>query len=134
VRSPTLSSLNLDNATVLRKGRATVLRVRSDAGSVIVKQFTPSQRPHFVRERAGLRLLGGVAALDGFVPRLLADDEPALALLLEDVGEPAPFADRIQAQDENAAALLASVARRLGELHGHARAACAGSSSISTAR
>jgi aminoglycoside/choline kinase family phosphotransferase len=121
VRSPTLSSLNLDDAMVLRKGRATVMRVRSGAGSVIVKQFTPSQRPHFVRERSGLKLLGSVAAL-GFVPRVLAEDEPALALLLEDIGETAPFSARIQAQNEDSALLLANVARRLGELHGHARA------------
>jgi hypothetical protein len=89
--------------------------------TAILKQFQLEHRHHFLRERAGLGLLSSLAALEGFVPRVLAHDESTLALLLEDIVEIAPYQEQVFAHDPSPAALLESTARRLGELHGRAR-------------
>ncbi|HWZ91080.1 MAG TPA: hypothetical protein VNW92_19600 [Polyangiaceae bacterium] len=123
-RAAAAFSVRLDGAVTLKQGRGTVVRVRLSSGSsdtAILKQYKLEHRHHFQRERAGLGLLSSLAALEGFVPRVLAHDEPTLALLLEDITEIGSYQEQIFVQDPNAGGLLESTARRLGELHGHAR-------------
>ena len=119
-------SVDLEAPTVLRRARATVVRAHSVrgpvVGTVIIKQFRPIRRDHFLRERAGLGLLSGLPELEGFVPRLLADDEAVLVLLIADVAEHASYSDLISSGDPAAALrTLNDTAWRLGVLHGCAR-------------
>jgi hypothetical protein len=90
---------------------------------VIVKRFSEAYRAHFSRERAGLSSLAGIAALDGFVPKLLADDEAEATLLIECVEQKAPYAAVVGSRGDESVRVLVESARRLGLLHGHARSA-----------
>jgi hypothetical protein len=121
----TAFGLKLDAPTVLREGRATVVRAFSSdgrtRGTVIIKQFKKIHREHFIRERAGLGLLSSVPGLKGFVPQLLADDEAELVLLIEDVTEQASYSDVIAPDGAAAAQTLVDTARRLGIVHGRGR-------------
>jgi phosphotransferase family enzyme len=118
--------LRLEAPHVLRRGRATVARAflttQSGRRLVIIKQFEEAHRDHFLRERAGLRVLYRTSVLQGLVPRLLADDAAGLVLLIDGVVERTPYADAVFAGDlDLATSTLTDTARRLGILHGHAR-------------
>jgi tRNA A-37 threonylcarbamoyl transferase component Bud32 len=111
---------------VRQGGRATIVRAFSSngvtRGPVIVKQFKQAYREHFLRERAGLGIISRIAALEGFVPRLLADDESRLILLSESIEEQRSYSDVISSNDADLAMrTLVDTARRLGILHGGAR-------------
>ena len=74
-------------ATVLRDGRAIVVRAEAFADgrpvSTIIKRFKVGYHEHFLRERAGLRLLSNLGG--GLVPALLGENEGELTLVLQDV-------------------------------------------------
>ena len=125
-RVKTAFALDLEAPVVLGEGRATVVRALSLNGAakgrpVIVKRFGEAYREHFVRERAGLSLLSTIPGLEGFVPRLLADGEAELMLLIEGVVEQGSYSEVIVSGGEVASQILVETARRLGALHGHAR-------------
>ncbi|HKX31481.1 MAG TPA: hypothetical protein VJ302_27590 [Blastocatellia bacterium] len=118
--------VRLEAPQVLRRGRATVARALLATPSgrrlVIVKQFGAAHRDHFLRERAGLRVLSRTSGLQGLVPRLLADDAAGLVLLIDGIVERTPYSDVVFAGDlDLAASTLIETARRLGILHGSAR-------------
>src|SRR4051812_7615657 len=79
-------SVRLRDPALLRSGRATVLRAHAQgadgAGAVVAKVFTSAHREHFLRERAALRALASISAVREWVPRLIADHDGAMALLM----------------------------------------------------
>jgi hypothetical protein len=126
-------AVSLQAPVLLRNRRAQVVRAQLSGSApgpthVIIKRFAPGLREHFLRERAGLRVLGGIAELQGFVPRLLADAEPTSTLLIEAIPHQTSLMEILDAPragtDESLAVqALTITAARLGTLHGHARRA-----------
>jgi hypothetical protein len=119
-------SIVLRDPTLVQRGRALVLRARVDGlgetGNVIVKVFALAHRGHFLREKTGLRVLSGVRAVREWVPRLLADHDGAMAILMDEVPERASLPLLLGSRDSSGAVrTLIEVAKRLGALHGHAR-------------
>jgi hypothetical protein len=111
-------------ATVLRDGRAIVVRAEAFADgrpvSTIIKRFKVGYHEHFLRERAGLRLLSNLGG--GLVPALLGENEGELTLVLQDVNNGLSL-DTIIASSDTATATraLLAVATQLGTLHARAR-------------
>jgi hypothetical protein len=105
--------------------RAVVTRViPAQAGqSRIEKRFTPAHRDHYESERAGLSVLSRIPELSGFVPQLLDEDDSSSMIAIEDIGQCPSLDSMLRASDALAAErALIETARRLGMLHGYARA------------
>lgn len=118
------SAMQFRSATVLGDGRAVVVRADAFADgrstSTIIKRFKPGHHEHFLRERAGLRLLSHLRG--DLVPTLLGENETELTLVLQDVSDGLSLTEIVSGSDAvTATRALVAVAAHLGTIHAQAR-------------